>query len=251
MQVPSVQILLQAWERSRVVAPQRANQALALLAAAYADVPRIELAQLSSAERDRLLLQLRQQIFGSRLSAVTVCPGCGTRLEMEFSADDISTTRGRSFKHIDAKEPMSFSYGEYEIAFRLPNSLDLAALSATASVDENRWLLISRVVLRAFRNDEQISPGELPEAVVQILEEHLADADPLAEVRLNLACAGCGRNWQAPFDIVSFLAREVDAWAVRLLREVHLLARAYSWREADILALSPWRRLCYLEMLGE
>ena len=49
----------------------------------------------------------------------------------------------------------------------------------------------------------------------------------------------------------SYLWHEVDAWALRLLRDVHRLARAYSWREADILALSPSRRQCYLDLLNE
>ena len=39
------------------------------------------------------------------------------------------------------------------------------------------------------------------------------------------------------------------AWAVRLLGEVHELASAYGWREHDVLALSPWRRQAYLQMV--
>jgi hypothetical protein len=34
-----------------------------------------------------------------------------------------------------------------------------------------------------------------------------------------------------------------------VLREVHILASAYGWREDDILAMSPARRRIYLEML--
>jgi hypothetical protein len=49
------------------------------------------------------------------------------------------------------------------------------------------------------------------------------------------------------FDIVSFLWTEIAAEAKRLLREVHILASAYGWREADIFSLSPLRRQFYLE----
>jgi hypothetical protein len=52
------------------------------------------------------------------------------------------------------------------------------------------------------------------------------------------------------FDIVPYLWTEINAWAMRLLREIHSLATAYGWREADILAMSAVRRHWYLEMIG-
>jgi hypothetical protein len=65
-----------------------------------------------------------------------------------------------------------------------------------------------------------------------------------------LTCPQCAHQWQAPLDIVSFLWSEVHAWAIRLLREIHELASAYGWSEAEILALSPWRRRAYLELVN-
>jgi hypothetical protein len=35
-----------------------------------------------------------------------------------------------------------------------------------------------------------------------------------------------------------------------MLRDVHALATAYGWREADIVAMSPWRRQVYLDMVS-
>ena len=64
-----------------------------------------------------------------------------------------------------------------------------------------------------------------------------------------MTCPACGRFWQAAFDIASYLWSELDALAQRLLGEVHTLARAYGWREADVLSMSPWRRQFYLEMV--
>jgi hypothetical protein len=52
-------------------------------------------------------------------------------------------------------------------------------------------------------------------------------------------------------DIASYLWSEIHAWAGRMLRDVHALAAAYGWREADILAMSPWRRQAYLEMIRQ
>lgn len=52
------------------------------------------------------------------------------------------------------------------------------------------------------------------------------------------------------FDIGAYLWEEVDAWADRTLRDVHLLAASYGWSERDILDLSPARRGRYLELAG-
>jgi len=77
----------------------------------------------------------------------------------------------------------------------------------------------------------------------------MAKADPQAEVLITMQCPACPHQWSAPLDIGAFFWAELNAWATRMLREVHLLAAAYGWREPDILALSPRRRQLYLEML--
>ena len=70
------------------------------------------------------------------------------------------------------------------------------------------------------------------------------------DLELALECPDCSQRWLAAFDIATFLWHEIDVWARRTLREVHALARAYAWREPDVLALSPTRRQIYLELSG-
>ena len=43
---------------------------------------------------------------------------------------------------------------------------------------------------------------------------------------------------------------DLTDWVGRTLTEVHQLARAYGWSEAEILAMSGWRRRWYLEAAG-
>jgi hypothetical protein len=81
--------------------------------------------------------------------------------------------------------------------------------------------------------------------------QKMSDADPQADVHTGLTCPECGHHWEAVFDIVSFFWEEIENWIRRTLREVHLLASAYNWRESDILALSPWRRQYYLQMVQQ
>ena len=47
-------------------------------------------------------------------------------------------------------------------------------------------------------------------------------------------------------DVGEFLWAEVRQAAMRLLEDVHALAWAYGWREADLLAMPAQRRAFYL-----
>ena len=133
--------------------------------------------------------------------------------------------------------------------FRLPTSLDLASLDPAADLETNRQHLLQRCVTAARRGGREVAAAELPMEVAAAIAQRMADADPQADVQLALACPKCQHAWKAPLDIVSYFWTEIDAWAGRLLREVHALAYAYGWREAEVLALSPWRRQAYLELI--
>jgi hypothetical protein len=91
--------------------------------------------------------------------------------------------------------------------------------------------------------------GDLPEAVVQELSGRLARADRQADIALDLRCPECAGSWSATFDIAAFLWAEISVRAKQLLGDVHALAWAYGWSEADILAMSDARRQCYLGMV--
>jgi hypothetical protein len=245
MQPFSTQNLLAAWELGWAQ-PHVIQRSLTLLSAAHPDVPPAAFADLTIGERDTLLLDLREQIFGSRMNALAVCPGCGQRLEFQFDTSDV-----RVGQEVSAKGEISACVGDYRITFRLPNSHDVTALAEVADVETGRHRLLERVVLRALHRDLEIPAAQVPEHAIAVVEEEMAKADPQSEVQLSLSCESCGKRWQSPFDIVHFLWSELDACAVRLLREVHSLARAYGWQEADILSMTAWRRHCYLEMLSE
>ena len=78
----------------------------------------------------------------------------------------------------------------------------------------------------------------------------MADADPAAEKRIEVICPACGVLTMALFDVVSFFWAEIEAWVTRTARDVHALASAYGWREADILGMGNARRQLYLSLLS-
>jgi DNA-directed RNA polymerase subunit RPC12/RpoP len=235
--------LLDAWERSLSEPPVR--RALALLAAACPDGSPDEIATLSIGERDWRLLLLREWTFGPQLASVANCPDCGARLEWSVKAADL-----RVAKQPEPPGDLSLEAAPYHVRFRLPNTLDLAASASCEDAASAREALLERCLSATRLNDQEIAVSDLPAVVAEAIVKQMAEADPQADTQLDLSCPACGHRWQAFFDINSFFWSEINAWAKRILIEVHTLASAYGWRELDILNLSAWRRQFYLNLVG-
>jgi hypothetical protein len=234
--------LLRVWEVGEDQHPL--DRALTLLAVACPEQTWDELAALSVGQRDARLLALREWTCGPRLNGFAECPRCAKGLEFEVAAADL-----RVAAELDAEEEARELVTDgLALRFRLPDSRDLAALLGCQDPAVARSLLVRRCVLEASRDGESVAVGELPAEAIAGLAQRMAECDPQAEVQLDLRCPICDHRWQALFDIVAFFWAELAAQAKRLLREVHTLAQAYGWREADILDMSPRRRQFYLEM---
>ena len=93
---------------------------------------------------------------------------------------------------------------------------------------------------------QQLAPHELPESLLKQLGDAMSAADPQADTELALECPACAHCWNEPFDVGSYLLDSLEHWAERCLDQVHTLAQAYGWTEAQILALSPSRRARYI-----
>lgn len=239
----SPHVLLDVWERG--MARPTSQRALLLLSAAFPEEPVEVLAQLSVGRRNALLLALRERLFGSQFVSVAVCPECGERLELHFEAADIRAPT------LDAPvEPPVIEMAGYVLRFRLPDSTDLAAIQEYEQVAAGQQALLERCLLSAQCDGQEVPATALPAEVVAALAAAMEQADPLANVELALSCPACGHHWSAVLDLPAYVWSELDAWARRVLREVHYLASAYGWSEAEILNMQPWRRNTYLEMIG-
>jgi hypothetical protein len=203
-----------------------------------------ELTELSIGQRDARLLTLREQTWGPMLSGFAECPRCAESLEFDVAVADLRVAAESEV----GEEARELVMDGLALRFRLPDSRDLAAVLDCRDPGEARSLLVRRCVLEASRNEVPVAASELPPKAITRLAQRMGESDPQAEVLLDFRCPTCDWSWQALFDIVTFFWAELAAQAKRLLREVHALARAYGWREADILGMSPRRRQFYLKM---
>jgi hypothetical protein len=234
---------LAAWERGLEKRPL--ERALALLEAACPDLTPEAIAGLSVGRRDAALLTLREWAFGHEMTGKASCANCGQTLEMTL---DTLYLR-QSSTDAAASAEVSLEAEGCSVRLRLPNSADLMACAGFAAAEIPQQLF-ARCLIAATVEGKPVSAEQLPEEVAHAAIEKMAEADPQANLEIDISCGGCGDQWREVFDIVSFFWTEVDVWARRMLREVHVLASAYGWSESEILRLSPLRRHFYLEMAG-
>jgi|SRR5579864_1332212 len=240
----SVPELLTVWERGLAACPF--ERALTILSLASPESSRASLARINIGRRDADLLQLREWAFGSELAILAVCPSCRQTLESVMPVADLRMPMDSSRNSADELES-SVTLREYVVHYRPLNTEDIAGCVGLEPNASRRKLLAGCVVGAQCRGNP-VAPEDLPDDVVGKVVEQIATIDPQADMRLDLNCPECQAHWKEVFDIVSFFWAEIDAWARRILREVHVLARAYGWRENDILALTPARREIYLAM---
>lgn len=241
---PDLSIVLDVWERGLRQPLQQ--QVIGLLAAVTPGASEAEMAALPLGARDALLLDLRETLFGPDLTTIAACPACHAQLEAAFAIGDVLVPPPPA--PIEAAPALEAE--GHRLACRPPATADLLAIPVDADVDAARAVLLARCVAATGPSGAAIDAAALPPALLPVIAREMAQADPQAVVELRLDCQTCGHGFLAIFDIAGFLMSEIHNWARQLLRDIDALARAYGWRESDILALSPTRRRLYVEMVA-
>jgi hypothetical protein len=191
--------------------------------------------------RNRALVEMQLAYFGPALRGWTSCRRCADKLE--FALDGLALAES---PQPNQGEPIRVN-GR---TFRLPTSRDLARIAAEDDPGKAAVALVEMCridgepVERSFATQLDWTEEDL-----EAIGDKMALADPLGEIILHFDCPQCGESFDDSLDLPTFLRAEIEGRAKRLLREVHTLASAYGWGEAEILSLNPARRQCYLEMV--
>jgi endogenous inhibitor of DNA gyrase (YacG/DUF329 family) len=192
------------------------------LAAAADNRPADELARLPIGQRDACVLALAPPV----LEATVPCPACGEAAEFSLATETLLRSEG--------KEPAPTA-----VSWRSPDSRDVAAAAVAPDIATAERILL-----------ERCATSDLSAEARADVCRAMAEADPLAEVLVDVECPACATTFVADLDAAAFVWSGVRARALRLLREVDVLARAYGWTEAEVLALGDRRREAYLELVG-
>jgi hypothetical protein len=230
-----------------------AAAATAVLARCVARVGAIEavdealVRRLLVGDRQFLMLKLREATFGGLVQGSVRCPwpGCGERVAVSFALGDVPVSAaadpGPEYTVVLEEDGRT-------VAFRLPTGEDqevvaplLVAEGEAVALDA----LLERCVL-GVSEDGELSPRGRAE-----VEAAMAAVAPHVDLTLEVACAECGRTFDAPLDLQDFFFGELRATAGLLQREVHQLAINYHWSEREIMELPRERRVRYLAVLSD
>ena len=245
--------LLAAWEAG--VGRRAPQQALILLTSAADPARRDAVGLLPVGIRNTLLLALHRECFGARLDCVADCPNCGGALEFGLDVDDI--TGGSDMSDVDEwlatfseqqTRPLVLRDDEFEVAVLPPTGADLVAVGSVEP-GQARQELLARCLVDASADVFELPEPRLAE-LIETIGDGLAEADPHSVIEFEPSCAECEHRWSVELDVVGFVWAEVDAWARRLLTEVHILASAYGWTEFDVLSVGSSRRQFYLQAVA-
>jgi len=236
--------VLQVWEESS--GQPLIDKSIRLLAKACSVSNPDQLFHLSIGDRDARLLRIREWMFGYTLRNKVNCPKCAETIEWETNTRDLHL---KSYSQDLSVKKFYLESNDYSVQFRLPDSLDLFEITKEPKSEDSGKKMISNCILTITKNDIKCVPDDLPLSVWEALSDRMSEEDPQADIRMNLTCPACRHDWEANFDIAGYLWTEINNWARRILAEVSLLAKAFSWSEQDLLNMSPYRRQLYIELL--
>ncbi|MFJ8579381.1 hypothetical protein [Micromonospora sp. NPDC093277] len=222
--------VLRSWEAAlRAPAPLRGAAVLTNLhpdGDAVLDLPLAEVAALATT--------YLAEASGYHVEGVLECAGCGmlldVRLRLSDLLDDPPATEGRD--------------RGARFALRPPTPRDLAAASDDADA---YGLLLRRCV--SWADGTPVDPAALGPADLDEIDGALESLAGPALPLLRATCPDCGGAATGTVDVTDLLWRHVEIEAHALLRDVSQLAATFGWREADVLALSPYRRSAYLALV--
>lgn len=218
--------------------------------------------RLVVADRQYLLLKLREITFGGDVQGTLACPWpeCGAKVDVDFSIAGIPVKRcdqmERLYSVTLSYEALSAADGDAvppTISFRLPNGDDQEWLGPTLVESPARALtqLLERCVQPTRCSDVTALVRSLSPRARWEIEQAMEAQAPHVELDMSLTCPECGRGINAPFDVLDFFFGELGSSQDLLYREVHYLAYHYHWSEREILDLSREKRLAYIGILAD
>lgn len=218
------------------------------------------------ADRQYLLLKLREATFGDQVQATARCPWpeCGERSDIGFSTQDVpvqeSVDKGPWYEM--QLSPGAAIVGEdgeayRDMTFRLPNGGDQESIASILLVEEDEArasaMLLERCIQRIGPLDQPGGEltGRLTAAARMEIERQMEAIAPHVELTMEGDCPECGQAFAIPLDLTELFFSEVRISLDLLYREAHYLAYHYHWSEREIMEMPRDKRRKYIEILAE
>lgn len=219
--------------------------------------------QLLVADRQFIILKLRELTFGDRVRATIQClaPGCGSKIDVDFSLHDIPVKeleqKGPTYTlELSPQAGLEVAHGEIhrEISFRLPNGGDQEVVSPMISCNESLALsmLLERCIqgIGPFSNPDKELVSMLSPMARHEIEKAMEAMAPRLELAMTVTCPECLSEFNIPFNVQDIFFGDFRTNLEQLYREVHCLADHFHWSEREIMEMSKQQRGKYIEALA-
>lgn len=203
---------------------------------------KLNAAELTVADLEALLLELRRRIIGETIATRGRCPkpDCATPIDVSFGIGDYlrghSTRKPSNVETIES-DSQWFQVRGSEIQFRLVTVGDLVAAAELPAPE-------FELARRTIRTPMQ----ELSKHGQKKAERAMESLAPPLSGEIEGQCPECGTRVSFWFDVQSYVQRELRYDAEFLYEDVHQLATKYHWSEEKILSLPRQRRMQYVEL---
>jgi len=208
---------------------------------------------MTMGDREALLLHIRRMTFGDRLNCLLSCPACSGRMDFQLNTETLIVPAAAGARP-QYDEDFLVDGITFRVKFRVPTGRDVqqAVANSAAVPDSAVHALIARCLESVHQADtkEEVPSTKWPAGLARQVAARMSELDPQAETKLHVECPACRHAFSVFFDIADFLFRELREQERRFYEEVHQLALAYHWGEAEILRMTVRKRQLYLDMLN-
>jgi len=231
---------------------------------AFTEITKNIARQLLVADRQYIILKLRELTFGDRVRTTIQClaPRCGSKIDIDFSLLDIPVKeleeKGPTYSmELSPQSAIEAADGEIhrEIRFRLPNGDDQEIVASMISSNES--LALSMLLERCIQGigpipdpDKEFVSMLSPLARLEI-EKAMEDMAPRLDLVVTITCPECLSGFEIPFNLQEVFFGEFRSGLDLLYREVHCLAYHYHWSEREIMEMPKQQRGKYIEILAD
>jgi hypothetical protein len=220
------------------LAPLAALLALVQRVTSSPDRTAVDWLELPAVDLEAAALLIRSAWLGDTIRTEARCRGdrCGEPVDVSFGiAAYLAHHRPRRPAHVRMDTDGWFVLDGASCRFRIPTGFDvLAAMSAAEPI---------------AALGERCTDGELSHGLARRVDRALGALAPRLYGEVGGVCPACGATLTLSFDPVAYTLAELRGVFASVQFDTHVLATAYGWSEATILALPRSRRRRYAALI--
>jgi hypothetical protein len=199
---------------------------------------------MTMSRRLQLILRIFINTRTPNLNVTVRCPACNEMLDLKLNLASLQSN----------DDPVSVCcHPEFDVdlTLRLPTGIDQRGWLADGhKQDASEWCVKAVTSLvELLDGGKPPSDWRAPDAWLPAIAETLEAADPHTTATLNTTCCNCQNAFSVLFDVERHIIENLASLQPGLIDEIHRLASAYHWTEAEIFDVPRSRRRRYLRRI--